>query len=317
VVRTPADVEEALDVIRSIGGIGVKLSVEHGFNPLRSLPTYTPEVSDAIVRGAAARGLPVYVHAMSERDAQVALDLGAHAIMHAPMGGLWTGQFLGSSDISDAFVARMVKSRAYQVTTFSLIDTWPNGYDTRRLHDPLVRLTVPAVELATARDPEAARFFTLSMLGSAVPWTFEFTRPWMARHLWSAENLQEGLRYSQRNVLKLYRAGVPVVAATDAPSYWPLAIYHFHGPQTVREVELLAEAGLSPIEAIAAATRVPAQMLGIDRDVGTVEVGKRADLLIVAGDPLADLRALRSVRWTVKEGVAHTPEEWMQPAPLR
>ena len=317
VVRTPADVEAALDVIRSIGGIGVKLSVEYGFNPFGSMPTYPPEVRDAIARGAAARGLPVYVHAMSEREDQAALDLGAHAIMHAPRGGHWTGHFFGSRDLSDGFVARMVKSRAYQVTTFSVIDTWPNGYDTHRLDDPLVRLTVPPVELATARDPEAARFFAVSMLGAAVPWTFEFMRPWMARHVWSPENLHEGLRYSQRNVLKLYRAGVPVVAATDAPSFWPLAIYHFHGPQTAREIELLGEAGLSPIEALAAATRVPAEMLGIDREVGTVEVGKRGDLLIVAGDPLADLRALRNVRWTVKDGVAHTPEQWMQPATSR
>jgi imidazolonepropionase-like amidohydrolase len=52
-------------------------------------------------------------------------------------------------------------------------------------------------------------------------------------------------------------------------------------------------------------------MLGIDAEIGTVEVGKRAHLLVVAGNPLADLRALRAVRWTVRDGVARTPEEWM------
>jgi imidazolonepropionase-like amidohydrolase len=66
------------------------------------------------------------------------------------------------------------------------------------------------------------------------------------------------------------------------------------------------------MEALEAETRVPAKMLGIDAEIGTVEVGKRADLLIVAGEPLVDLRALRLVRWTVKAGVVHTPEEWMQ-----
>jgi imidazolonepropionase-like amidohydrolase len=52
-------------------------------------------------------------------------------------------------------------------------------------------------------------------------------------------------------------------------------------------------------------------MLGLTSEIGTVEPGKRADLMIVRDDPLRDLRALRSVQWTVKNGVAHTPAEWM------
>ena len=98
---------------------------------------------------------------------------------------------------------------------------------------------------------------------------------------------------------------------TDAPSPWPDAIFHFHGPQTLREIELLGEAGIPPMDAIQAATRVPAEMLGLGAEVGTVAVGKRADLVVVAGDPLAGLGALRSIRWSVRDGVAHTPEEWM------
>jgi imidazolonepropionase-like amidohydrolase len=79
----------------------------------------------------------------------------------------------------------------------------------------------------------------------------------------------------------------------------------------VREIELLGDAGFSPSGAIEAATRTPARMLGLETEIGTVEPGKRADLLIVGGDPLEDLRALRKVLWTVKDGVAHTPAEWM------
>lgn len=78
-----------------------------------------------------------------------------------------------------------------------------------------------------------------------------------------------------------------------------------------REIELLGGAGLTPAEAITAATRTPARMLGLEAEIGTVEVGKRADLLIVDGDPLADPRALRKVRWTVRDGVARTPAGWM------
>jgi imidazolonepropionase-like amidohydrolase len=52
-------------------------------------------------------------------------------------------------------------------------------------------------------------------------------------------------------------------------------------------------------------------MLGLSAEIGTVEPGKRADLVIVRGDPLRDLRALRNVAWTVQAGVARTPQEWL------
>jgi len=74
----------------------------------------------------------------------------------------------------------------------------------------------------------------------------------------------------------------------------------------------VGQAGLLPMAAIMAATRVPAEMLGLDNEIGTVEVGKRADLVIVHDDPLSDLGALRTVAWTIKDGTVHTPEEWMQ-----
>ncbi|MGH7820629.1 MAG: amidohydrolase family protein, partial [Candidatus Binatia bacterium] len=277
-LRSVADVERALDRIVAMGGAGVKLATESAFGPFASLPQFPPEMRRAILDGASRRKLPLYIHAMNERDGEAALDLGAHAIMHAPIGGVWTGQFFGASDLSDGYVRRLARSGAYQLTTFSVLDTWPGSFDVRRLDDPMVILTVPRLELATARNPEAERFFAVAILGQAVPWLPESALPWVARHLWDAENLREGLAYSQRNILRLHRAGVPIVAATDAPSTWPEAIYHFHGPQTPREVELLVDAGLSPMEAIVAATRNPARMLGLEDEIGTVEVGKRADL---------------------------------------
>jgi len=308
---TPAAIEAKLDLIQSLGAAGVKIALEAGFNPFASLGGFTPELRRAAIDGAARRGLPFFVHATTEAAQREALEWGARALMHAVQGGAWMGQLRAPRDLSDDFVRRMRESGAYQVTTFSLIDTWPGLFDRKRLDDPLVRLTVPELELASARDPGADRYFAVAVLGFAVPWMPAALRPFVARSIWTGDALRAGLAYSQRNVRRLYDAGVPIVVGTDAPSPWDAAIQHFHGPTTLREIELLGEAGLPPAAALAAATRTPAAMLGRTDELGTIEVGKRADLVIVGGDPLADLRALQTIRWTVRDGVARTPQEWM------
>ena len=308
---TPAAVEAKLDLIQSLGAAGVKIALEAGWNPFASLSGFSPALRQVAIDGAARRRLPFFAHATSEATQREALEWGARALMHSVQGGAWAGQLRTPPDLSDDFVRRMKASGAYQVTTFSLVDNWPGHFDQARLDDPLVRLTVPAIELASARDPDADRYFSIALLEFAVPWTPEWVRPVIARYLWTRTNLAAGLAYSQRNVRRLFEAGVPIVVGTDAPSPWDASVNHFHGPTTLREIELLGQAGLPPAAAIAAATRTPAAMLGLEAELGTVEVGKRADLVIVRDDPLADLRALTTIRWTVRDGVARTPAEWM------
>jgi imidazolonepropionase-like amidohydrolase len=72
-----------------------------------------------------------------------------------------------------------------------------------------------------------------------------------------------------------------------------------------REVALLAEYGMSPMQAIKAATATAARLLGQDANLGAVAPGRHADLIAVAGDPLADLAALGQVRWVMKGGAVH------------
>jgi len=91
----------------------------------------------------------------------------------------------------------------------------------------------------------------------------------------------------------LHRAGVPIVAGSDTG----LVGYGLH-----REIELYVAAGMTPMEAIQSATLVPARAMGLDRETGTVEVGKRADLILVDGDPLQDITMLRRVTRVVANG---------------
>lgn len=302
---TPAEVEAKLDLIQSLGGNGVKLAFEEGFGPFGGPPAFPPALLDAVVQGARRRALPLYVHARTEATQAAAIDVGARAIMHAAL------DMMAPEDLSDGFIDRLARSGTYQVTTLSLTDTFPALYDVRRLDEPIVRLVVPDIELATARAPDATRHFYVQVIGWAAPWTWEFTRPWIASVALSRPRLQHAMRVGQRNLLREHRAGVPIVVGTDAPSPWPDAIHHFHGPQVAREMELLGEAGLSPVEVIAAATSTPARMLGLESEIGTIAIGKRADLVLVGGDPSRDLTTLRDVRWVVRDGVARTPGEWM------
>ena len=91
------------------------------------------------------------------------------------------------------------------------------------------------------------------------------------------------------------KAGVKVAAGTDAGG--SPARHGF----IAREIELMAENGMSPAQAIRSATGEAARLLGIDDQVGTVEVGKRADLVLIDGDPHSDPAALRNV-WAVFQG---------------
>jgi cytosine/adenosine deaminase-related metal-dependent hydrolase len=303
-VSSAEEVEARLEELQPLGAAGVKVTIERGWLPLRDLPIHPPAMREAIRRGAAKRELPIYVHATSEADQAIGLEMGAHALVHPIQ--------YRRQDLSDAFVARMVESSAYQMTTFSVMDSPLALYHPERLDDPLVQLVVPGEELAAARDSRNGRAALRSMIRDEGPPMPDLLRDLVAR-FWFGEAMQlRALQHSQRAVLRLHRAGVRVVVGSDAP-FRPSALYAFHGPTTLREIELLGVAGLSPAEALAAATRVPAEMLGLGDEIGTVEVGKRADLVVVRGDPLRDPRALRTVEWTVRDGVARTPAEWIAP----
>jgi imidazolonepropionase-like amidohydrolase len=206
-------------------------------------------------------------------------------------------------------------SGAYLGSTFAVVDAQSIEFHPERLEDALVRRTVPAVEIATARDPAAGRALAAAQIGMVEPWLPNVLHGLLARWFVSDASLEARLASSQRAVRRFWEAGVPIVVGSDSGN-WPIDPYHFHGVTTLRELELLRDAGMPPMEVLDAATRVPARMLDLSDEIGTVELGKRADLIVVRGDPLSDLRALRTIAWTIQGGVARTPEEWMDGEPV-
>ncbi len=98
---------------------------------------------------------------------------------------------------------------------------------------------------------------------------------------------------------RLHAAGVPLVAGTDS-----LAGFMLH-----RELELYVQAGVPAGEAIRIATENGARYAGVLADRGTVERGKRADLILVDGDPTQNISDIRKVGYVLKDGVGYAPAE--------
>jgi len=101
----------------------------------------------------------------------------------------------------------------------------------------------------------------------------------------------------QDNFRRMVEAGVMVVAGTDAGCKWT-----YFG-DIGYELELMVQAGISEMGAIAAATRTAAQALGVDSTAGTVEEGKEADIIAVDSDPFKDISSLRRPSMVMKAGM--------------
>ncbi len=107
----------------------------------------------------------------------------------------------------------------------------------------------------------------------------------------------------RRNIALAHRRGIPLVAGTDmgAPFTGPDALH--------QEIHELVAIGMTPMEAIQAATLNAARAMQREQELGTVRPGRRADLLVLDADPLADIGATRTIRRIIKDGEFVTPTE--------
>ena len=108
--------------------------------------------------------------------------------------------------------------------------------------------------------------------------------------------------YARATVSALHRAGVKILAGTDANTAPASPAPIQHGEAFHEELRLLVEAGLKPVEALRSATVVPAAFFGFT-DRGVIEPGRRADLLLVDGDPTQDIATTRAIRGVWAAGV--------------
>jgi imidazolonepropionase-like amidohydrolase len=106
------------------------------------------------------------------------------------------------------------------------------------------------------------------------------------------------------NLKTVYDAGIPVVMGTDAGNIGTL-----HGPSVFREMALMQQAGLTPIQVLRAATTTGARAAHRDQVAGVIAAGKAADLVLLAADPTADIANVSHIYRVVRAGKLYDPDE--------
>ena len=124
------------------------------------------------------------------------------------------------------------------------------------------------------------------------------------RPVWPKEDHESArvqFRRMQELTRRLHQAGVPLTVGTDGANPW---LYHY-------ELELLVGSGIPAADVVRMATRNGALSLGLISEIGTVEVGKRADLVVLDADPSADIRNTRRIAWVVQNGRVARPDTYL------
>jgi imidazolonepropionase-like amidohydrolase len=104
---------------------------------------------------------------------------------------------------------------------------------------------------------------------------------------------------SRENMRRFIRAGAKFSMGTDTPS----SLGFLQDDPNANEMRYMVELGMSPMQVIEASTRIGAEALGLTDELGTLEAGKLADVIVVAGNPLDDMKAMKRVAVVIKGGV--------------
>ena len=139
----------------------------------------------------------------------------------------------------------------------------------------------------------------------APPLRESYLTRWSAINVANSEMMKKAFAKDLLLEAKFYRAGGTLVVGTDPTGYGGCLA----GYGNWRAIELLVEAGLTPLEAIEVATHNGAKLLKIDAQTGSIEVGKAADLIVVNGDPSKTISDLRKAETVFKDGVGYDSQK--------
>jgi len=247
-----------------------------GFEQIKLYTFLKPDVTSAIDDEAHRFGMTVTGHVPQALNAFQGVDAGMDMINHLDYVTSMMGTPGGGHDTID------VNSEAAQKAIQFLKD-----------HHTVVDPTVGWGEMADhSKEVDVASFEPGIR---AAPFVLDAKYRGMGGNT-TADQMRTQTAQALAAIGALHKAGVIIVPGSDTGLV---------GYGLTRELELYVQAGMTPLEAIQCATIVSARAMKLDRDSGTVEVGKRADLILVDGNPLADIRNLRKASWVVANGVLY------------
>lgn len=266
--RVAATAADGRQVVRDIKA--------EGYDLVKVYSQLSPETFAAIVEEANQQGLRVLGHipARGQRATAQFFGRGFAMAVHAEEFA-YQSPTMSDEDIA-RYVSIMKNSGAWLTATLTLNER--------------ILEQVRAPETLTTR-PEL-RYISM------VQRRFSSDRnPYLGRREELTAKMTQVVDFNRRLVRAFAKAGIPIAAGTDSgvPGVAPGFALH-------DELAALVKAGLTPQQALASATRLPAQWLGTDKDRGTVAVGKRADLVLLDADPLADINNSRRIAAVIASG---------------
>ena len=267
-----------------------------------------PEMIAAGIDEAHERGLPVAAH-LHETSWTEAAELGVDTLLHLIPG---SPKLLGASEAAQLAETGLGSHGFY--LWLELVD----------LSSPRIEQMIEAIVRSGANvDPTSVLFESIFLAGEerrdglsdldlAAPSLVENWRTFFHFNIGWQESHYRSARAVWPRALELlgllHRAGVTLTAGTDANNPWIVPGSSFH-----RELEIFEEAGIAALEVLSIATRNGAQALGQLDQIGTVEAGKRADLVMLTEDPTVSIGATRSIEWVMQDGRLYDAEDLLRP----
>jgi imidazolonepropionase-like amidohydrolase len=243
--------------------------IAKGVDVIKAYVGLTPAHYRAITDAAHKHDVKVHAHVYSERDTRNALENGVDVLTHAGSAG--TAPPYSAELIRDIVNAGrpVVVTAAHRSWVFPDTAAFPE-----RLQDPRLREDF-GPEIYAEVQRSFANFQRLGYMG----------------------RVDREVFFRERGLKQFIESGAVLGMGTDSGT--PL---NFHTEALWREIKAHVDLGMAPQRAISAATRVNARILGKAGELGTVEPGKLADIIVVNGNPLFDIQALAHVEVVVKGG---------------
>ena len=279
--------EAVIARMKADGAICAKSFFDRGGN--ENLPVPGLDTIRALVRAAHAVNMPVLLHAYTSEAQTFALDAGVDIIAH----GLWDWNAEPPTTITPisaikAILDRVIAAKVGWQPTMQVVYGFRDLFDPAYLSDPRLQRVIPASLIAWYRSPEGQSFhdrIATGLLSKELAASGDVDAQWkFAREFYTtpiARN-KSAIRYlAKRNARILFGTDTPA-----APIYTNLP-----GWNGWLEMHRLVDAGLTPAQIFRAATLSNAQALGLNREIGTVQAGKRANLLLLRENPAQTIEA--------------------------